>query len=86
MNSKRRSLAPGRNEVHDHAFRQDGGTGVEGIHENLPTGGSIADNETGWRMALGKLAAYVEGQQLCICLGAPPGLCIGSLYDGKCHS
>jgi len=38
-----------------------GGTELVAVHEHLPTGVSIADNETGWRMALGKLAALVEG-------------------------
>jgi uncharacterized protein YndB with AHSA1/START domain len=40
---------------------KDGGTEVVGTHEELPPGVSIADNETGWRMALKKLAALVEG-------------------------
>ena len=39
----------------------EGGTDVLGIHDNLPAGVSPADNETGWRMALDKLAALVEG-------------------------
>jgi len=30
------------------------------VHEALPPGVSKADNEEGWRMALGKLAALVE--------------------------
>lgn len=38
----------------------DGGTEVLAVHENLPPGLSPADNETGWRMALDKLAAFVE--------------------------
>lgn len=38
----------------------DGGTDVLGVHENLPPGVSPADNETGWRMALEKLARLVE--------------------------
>lgn len=38
----------------------DGGTDVVGLHEGLPPGVSLADNETGWRMALEKLAALVE--------------------------
>ena len=37
-----------------------GGTHVEGMHEKLPPGVSVADNETGWRMALAKLAALAE--------------------------
>jgi uncharacterized protein YndB with AHSA1/START domain len=39
----------------------DGGTEVDAAHDNLPPGLSPADNETGWRMALDKLAALVEG-------------------------
>ena len=38
----------------------DGGTDVVGVHEGLPPGVAIADNETGWRMALAKLAALAE--------------------------
>lgn len=38
----------------------DGGTDVLAVHDNLPSGLSPADNETGWRMALDKLAALVE--------------------------
>jgi uncharacterized protein YndB with AHSA1/START domain len=38
----------------------DGGTDVLAVHDNLPPGLSPADNETGWRMALDKLAAFVE--------------------------
>jgi uncharacterized protein YndB with AHSA1/START domain len=38
----------------------DGGTDVLAVHEGLPPGLSTADNETGWRMALAKLAALVE--------------------------
>jgi uncharacterized protein YndB with AHSA1/START domain len=37
-----------------------GGTDVVGMHEQLPHGVSPADNETGWRMALSKLAALAE--------------------------
>jgi uncharacterized protein YndB with AHSA1/START domain len=37
-----------------------GGTDLVGIHEGLPPSVSPADNETGWRMALAKLAAIVE--------------------------
>ncbi len=39
----------------------DGGTDLLWIHEGLPPGVSVTDNETGTRMALAKLAAYVEG-------------------------
>jgi uncharacterized protein YndB with AHSA1/START domain len=41
----------------------DGGTDVLAVHDNLPPGISPADNETGWRMALDKLAAFVEAGQ-----------------------
>ena len=37
-----------------------GGTEVVGIHENLPAGLSVSYYETGWRMALAKLAALAE--------------------------
>lgn len=40
----------------------DGGTNVVGLHEALPPGVALADNETGWRMALAKLAALAEGR------------------------
>jgi uncharacterized protein YndB with AHSA1/START domain len=38
----------------------DGGTEVDYLHEGLPPGVAPADNETGSRMALDKLAALVE--------------------------
>ena len=38
----------------------DGGTDVVGVHEGIPPGVALADNETGWRMALAKLAALAE--------------------------
>lgn len=38
----------------------DGGTDVLAVHEGLPSGLSNADNETGWRAALAKLAMLVE--------------------------
>jgi hypothetical protein len=38
----------------------DGGTDVVATHANLPPGVAPADNETGWRMSLAKLAALVE--------------------------
>ena len=38
----------------------DGGTDVVGVHENLPSALRVRDNETGWRMALAKLAALAE--------------------------
>lgn len=37
-----------------------GGTDILAVHEDVPPGVPPADNETGWRMALDKLAAYVE--------------------------
>jgi uncharacterized protein YndB with AHSA1/START domain len=40
----------------------EGGTDLVAVHEDLPPGLSPADNETGWRMSLAKLAALVEGQ------------------------
>ena len=39
-----------------------GGTDLVATHEGLPRGVSAADNETGWRMALDKLAALVEAR------------------------
>jgi uncharacterized protein YndB with AHSA1/START domain len=41
----------------------DGGTDVIAVHDRLPPGLSPADNETGWRMSLDKLAALVESGQ-----------------------
>ncbi len=38
----------------------DGGTDVLGVHDGLPPGVSIADNEAGWQKALAKLPALVE--------------------------
>lgn len=38
----------------------DGGTNVLAVHDNLPPGLSPSDNQLGWRMSLGKLAALVE--------------------------
>ena len=38
----------------------DGGTDLIAVHDRLPPGLSAADNETGWRMSLAKLAALVE--------------------------
>ncbi|OBG21053.1 SRPBCC domain-containing protein [Mycobacterium sp. 852002-51057_SCH5723018] len=38
----------------------DGGTSVVVIHDGIPPGVSVADNEIGTEMALGKLAALVE--------------------------
>ena len=36
------------------------GTEILAVHEGLPPGLSPTDNEIGWRMALAKLAAFVE--------------------------
>jgi uncharacterized protein YndB with AHSA1/START domain len=38
----------------------DGGTDLEYVHEGIPSAVPAADNETGTRMALEKLAALVE--------------------------
>jgi len=38
----------------------DGGTDVLGVHDGLPRGVPIADNEAGWRSSLAKLAALLE--------------------------
>jgi hypothetical protein len=38
-----------------------GGTEVLTVHDGLPPGVPPADNETGWRSSLAKLAALVEG-------------------------
>jgi hypothetical protein len=40
----------------------DGGTDVLAVHDGLPPGVATADNETGWREALAKLAALVEAR------------------------
>jgi uncharacterized protein YndB with AHSA1/START domain len=40
----------------------EGGTELTGVHENLPPGVSAADNELGWSISIGKLAALVEGK------------------------
>ena len=37
-----------------------GGTDVLAVHDDLPPGVPTADNETGWRSSLAKLAALVE--------------------------
>lgn len=39
----------------------DGGTDLVGVHEGLPPGVPPADNELGWSISVGKLAALVEG-------------------------
>lgn len=45
------------------ADADDGGTDLVALHEGLPPGVALADNETGWRMALAKLAALAEAGQ-----------------------
>ena len=40
----------------------NGGTELQAVHEGLPRGVSPADNETGWRMTLAKLAKLVEAR------------------------
>src|SRR5215218_9747293 len=42
----------------------DGGTEINAAHDQLPPGVSTADNETGWRMSLGNLAALVESGEV----------------------
>lgn len=39
---------------------KDGGTDLDARHEGIPPGVPPADNETGWSMALAKLAKLVE--------------------------
>jgi uncharacterized protein YndB with AHSA1/START domain len=38
----------------------EGSTDLFAVHDGLPRGLSTADNELGWRLSLGKLAALVE--------------------------
>ena len=40
------------------------GTELLAVHENVPPGVAPEDNEAGWRMALGRLAALVEGRAI----------------------
>jgi hypothetical protein len=37
-----------------------GGTDIVAGHADVPTGVSLVDNETGWRMTVDRLAALVE--------------------------
>jgi len=39
-----------------------GDTNLVAVHDGLPRGVSPADNEIGWRMALAKLATFVEAR------------------------
>jgi len=50
----------------------NGGTNLLAVHDGLPPGVSSADNETGWRIALAKLATFVEasGQERAVRQGA----------------
>jgi uncharacterized protein YndB with AHSA1/START domain len=38
----------------------DGGTDLIAVHDGVPPGVSVADNEAGWQSALARLAALVE--------------------------
>jgi hypothetical protein len=38
----------------------NGGTELHAVHDNLPAGIAPSDNDIGWRISLGKLAALVE--------------------------
>ncbi len=40
-----------------------GGTEVVAVHDGLPPGVAVADNELGHELALAKLAAWVEGRE-----------------------
>ena len=40
------------------------GTLLAAVHDDLPPGLSEAENETGWRMSLGKLARLVEARHV----------------------
>lgn len=40
----------------------DEGTVVTGVHEHLPEGLSVADNELGWSLSMNKLAELVENR------------------------
>jgi uncharacterized protein YndB with AHSA1/START domain len=40
----------------------ENGTDLVAVHDGLPDGVSLADNERGWEMALAKLAALVEAE------------------------
>lgn len=42
-----------------------GGTDLLAVHDGLLPRVSPADNEIGWRMALTKLAAFVEAERRC---------------------
>ncbi|WP_067655403.1 SRPBCC family protein [Nocardia harenae] len=40
----------------------DGGTDLVALHDGVPPGVAPEDNELGWRISLGKLAALAEGE------------------------
>lgn len=42
---------------------QSGETHLVAVHDDVPPGVSLADNETGWRMSLAKLARLVEADR-----------------------
>jgi uncharacterized protein YndB with AHSA1/START domain len=47
-----------------YTLADDGdGTALTAVHDHLPPGLSPADNEQGWTISIGKLAALVEGQR-----------------------
>jgi uncharacterized protein YndB with AHSA1/START domain len=54
----------GQMSVSYHLVDVEGGTEVQAVHAGLPPGVSAADNETGWRMSLGKLARLVEAETM----------------------
>ena len=60
----------------------DGGTDIFAVHDGLPPGVPAADNETGWRMSLGKLAAVGRGG---VATSALPCLTpLGCIYYCSC--
>ena len=57
-------MAPDGMTSHVHAFEaREGGSFRISLSDNVPPGVSLADNETGWRMSLEKLARLVEAEQ-----------------------
>ena len=41
----------------------DGGTEINAVHDRLPPGLSLRDNEIGWQLSLAKLAALTSGEE-----------------------
>jgi hypothetical protein len=39
----------------------NGGTDLVAVHDDLPSGVPLADNDRGWQRSLAKLATLVEG-------------------------